>query len=150
MMTSLLGSDREKGTFKTPLFYTFKMFSNNCIGKSVDSYVEGDTYDTERFKGIPYLDVTTVYSEETNTLYINVVNRHKENTITTDILTGSGEFPGKAEVVVITDDLLNEPFTFDKQSQYNPVSQEIKSDKNKLVYSFPPHSFTQIKIEVKK
>ena len=29
MFTSLLGSDKEKGTFKTPLFYTFKQFSNN-------------------------------------------------------------------------------------------------------------------------
>ena len=150
LMTSLLGSDSEKGSFKTPLFYTFKMFSNNCIGQSVDTYVQGDTFDTERFKGIPYLDVTTVYSKETSTIYVNVVNRNKENTITADILTNSTEFTGKAEVVVITDDSLNDPFSFDKQDQYNPAPQEIKTDKNKLVYSFPAHSFTQIKIELKK
>ena len=148
LMTSLLGSDRENGTFKTPLFYTFKMFSNNCLGKSVDTYVEGDTFDTERFKGIPYLDVTAVYSEQTNTLYINVVNRHEESAITADIHTNTAEFSGKAEVVVISDDSLKDPFVFEKQEQYKPVPKAIKSGKNKLTYSFPAHSFTQIKVEV--
>jgi alpha-N-arabinofuranosidase len=43
LMTSLLGNDRQKGTFKTPLFYTFKSFSTNCLGNSVDTYVECDS-----------------------------------------------------------------------------------------------------------
>ena len=87
MLTSLLGSDREKGTFKTPLFYIFKLFSNNCLGNSIDTYVECDTFNTEKYKGIPFLDVTSVYSKETNTVYINVVNRHKDKAITADIIS---------------------------------------------------------------
>ncbi len=149
MMTSLLGSDWQKGTYKTPLFYTFKLFSNNCLGNSIDTYVECDTFNTERFKGIPYLDVTTVYNKETNTVYINVVNRNKDKEITAGILLISGEITGKTKATIINEDSLNEPFTFDKQNQYIPAVKEIKSDKNKLVYSFPAHSFTQIKIEVK-
>lgn len=77
LMTSLLSTDREKGNFKSPLFYTFKLFSNNCLGNSVDTYVECDTFNTEKFKGIPFLDVTTVYNKETKTVYINVVNRQR-------------------------------------------------------------------------
>ena len=46
MMTSLLSTDREKGNFKAPLFYTFKLFSNNCRGNSIDTYVECDTFST--------------------------------------------------------------------------------------------------------
>ena len=150
MFTSLLGSDREKGTFKTPLFYVFKSFSNNCLGNSVDTYVECDTFNTEKYKGIPYLDVTTVYSNETNTVYINVINRSEDKTITTDVISGSGEFSGKAEATVINQGSLKEPFTFDKQSQYVPVEKEIKTGKNKLTFSFPAHSFTQIKASIKK
>ncbi|KPK85297.1 MAG: alpha-N-arabinofuranosidase [Bacteroides sp. SM23_62_1] len=150
MLTSLLGNDREKGTFKTPLFHTFKLFSNNCLGNSVDTYVGCDTFNTEKYKGIPYLDVTTVYSEETNTVYINVVNRHKDHTITTDIITSSGEFTGKAEANIITGDSLTDPFTYDRQDQYNPVAKEIKAEKNSISCSFPAHSFTQIKIGIKK
>jgi alpha-L-arabinofuranosidase len=150
MLTSLLGSDKEKGTFKTPLFYIFKSFSNNCRGKSVDTYVECDTFNTTLFKGIPYLDVTTVYSKETNTAYINVVNRHKDNPITADIISASGEFAAKAEATLVAGNSLNDSFTYDKQSQYVPVTKVINTDKNRISYSFPPHSFTQIKVEIRK
>ncbi|OGU32773.1 MAG: hypothetical protein A2057_09815 [Ignavibacteria bacterium GWA2_35_9] len=150
-----MGSDREKGTYKTPLFYVFKSFSNNCLGSSVDTYVECDTFNTEKYKGIPYLDVTTVYSRETNlqtgqagTVFINVVNRHKDNAIVTEIVNNSGEFKGKALVNEVNSDSLNEPFTFDKQEEYIPASKEIEIEGNKISYSFPPHSFTQIKVGV--
>ena len=150
MFTSLLGSDREKGTYKTPLFYIFKSFSNNCLGNSVDTYVACDTFNTEKYKGIPYLDVTSVYSPETQTLYINVINRNKDKAITADILPTSGEMTGKAVAGIIDSQSLEAPFSFDKQSQYIPVTKEIKTNKNGLTYSFLPHSFTQIKVEIKK
>jgi alpha-L-arabinofuranosidase len=149
MLTSLLSSDKAKGSFKTPLFSTFKLFSNNCRGTSVDTYVECDTFNAGRFKGIPYLDVTTVYSKETNTVYINVVNRHKDKAITTEIVSASGAFAGKAEASTLNAALLTEPFAFDKQSQYLPVVKDVKIQGNKIVYAFPAHSFTQIKVQVK-
>jgi alpha-N-arabinofuranosidase len=150
MMTSLLGSDREKGSFKTPLFNTFKLFSNNCRGNSIDTYVECDTINTELYKGIPYLDVTSVYSKETNTVYINVVNRHKDKAISADIINTSGAFAGKAEATIINAPSLEEPFTFDKRDQYNPITNEIKIEGNKVSCSFPAHSFTQIKVSIKQ
>ncbi len=146
LLTSLLGSDRDKGTYKTPSFYIFKLFSNNCLGNAIDTYVECDTFNTEQYKGIPYLDVTTVYSKETNTVFINVVNRNKDHAITADILANSGEFTGNAETEIITADSLEDPFTFDKQVQYKPVVKQVKTDKHKISCSFPAHSFTQIKI----
>ncbi len=150
MLTSLLGSDMEKGTYKTPLFYLYKSFSNNCLGSSVDTYVESDTFNTEKFKGIPYLDVTAVYNDELNTVFINVINRHKEKSINTNILTTTGSFTGKAEVTVINSKSLNEPFTIDKKEQYIPEIQNIKTESDRITYSFPAHSFTQIKITVKR
>ena len=150
LMTSLLSNDREKGTYKSPLFHTFKLFSNNCRGNSIDTYVECDTFNTEKFNGIPYLDVTSTYSKENNTVYINVVNRHKDKTITGEIINSSGTFSGKGEAQLLNVASLDEPFTFDKQEQYKPVSKEIAVQGNKLSYSFPAHSFTQIKVGVKK
>jgi len=150
LLTSLLGSDRDKGTFKTPLFYIFKSFSNNCLGNSIDTYVECDTFNTEKYKGIPYLDVTTVYSKETNSVFVNVVNRHKDDAITTEIINNSGGFTGKAEVSLINSDSLNTAFTFDKQSEYIPLKKEIDAKGNKIIHTFPAHSFTQIKVGVKK
>lgn len=150
LLTSLLQEDREKGSFKTPLFHTFKLFSNNCLGNSVDTYVECDTFNTEKFKGIPFLDVTAVHSKETNTVFINVVNRRKDKAITADIINNSGVFTGKAEARLVNSDSLNEFFTFDKQERYIPVTKEIEAEGNKISYSFPAHSFTQIKVGVRK
>jgi alpha-N-arabinofuranosidase len=45
---------------------------------------------------------------------------------------------------------LNDAFTYDKQSQYIPVTKVINTDKNRISYSFPAHSFTQIKVEIIK
>ena len=149
-MTSLLSSEPKKGTYKSPLFYTFKLFSNNCRGNSIDTYVECDTFNTEKFKGIPFLDVTTVYSKEANSVFINVINRHKDKAIKADIINTSGAFSGKAEASLVNSDSLQDPFTFDKQAQYLPVVKEFQTDNNKMSWSFPPHSFTQIKIAVKK
>ncbi|MEP6675668.1 MAG: alpha-L-arabinofuranosidase C-terminal domain-containing protein [Ferruginibacter sp.] len=148
MMTSLLSSDRKKGDYKSPLFYTFKLFSNNCRGTSVDTYVACDTFSTDKYKNIPYLDVTTTYSKDNNTAFINVVNRHQDKAITADIMSTSGTFTGKAEASVLSGDL-KEPFSFDNQQQYVPVKKDVDTKNDQLSFSFPPHSFTQIKVMIK-
>lgn len=149
MLTGLLASDPKNGTFKSPLFYAFKLFSNNCRGNAIDTYVACDTFGTEKYKGIPYLDVSAVYSIQSRTVYINVVNRHQDKAITTDILNISGDFGAKAEASVVNSASLTDPFTFDKKDQYIPVTTNVPVSNNKITYSFPAHSFTQIKVSVK-
>jgi alpha-L-arabinofuranosidase len=150
MFTSLLASDKERKTFKAPLFHAFKLFSTNCRGNSIDTYVECDTFNVDKYKGIPYLDVTSVYSKEAGTVYVNVVNRHKDKAITAEINSTSGKLAGKAEMSQLTAASLDEPFTSDKQEQYKPVTKEVKVDGNKISCSFPPHSFTQIQVKVEQ
>ena len=148
LLTSLLSNDPAKGTFKSPLFYTFKLFSNNCRGSVIDTYVECDTFNTAKNTGIPFLDVTTVLSKETNAVFINVVNRHSDKAITTGIMNSSGSFTGKAEASVINSDALKEPFTIDKQARYQPVTKPLEVKNGRVSCTFPPHSFTQIRIGI--
>jgi alpha-N-arabinofuranosidase len=148
LMTSLLSVDREKGTFKSPLFYTFKLFSNNCRGNSIDTYVECDTFNTSKYNNIPYLDVTSVYNKKTKMLMINVVNRHKEKSIKSEITSTSGKFSGKAIASVINQDDLKEEFTFEKRQEYLPVVKEFSVKNNQMSYSFPAHSFVQIRVKI--
>jgi len=46
--------------------------------------------------------------------------------------------------------MIKDPFAFHKQSQHVPAVKEVPVSNNKLTYSFPPHSFTQIKNSIKK
>jgi alpha-L-arabinofuranosidase len=150
LFTSLLSLDKDKGAFKTPLFHTFKLFSNNCHGNSVDVFVDCNKYDTNECKGIPYLDVTAVFNDETDTLFINVVNRHKDESIETEILSTSGTFSGEAAASVVNRQDIYEDFTFDKKEEYIPKTAELSVEGKKITYSFPAHSFVQIKVKIKK
>ncbi len=149
MMTRLLDTDRESGkTFKAPMFHLFKLYSNYCHGKTVDSFVQCDTYDGNIYKNIPYLDVSVVHSEADNMIYVNVVNIHKDNAITTDIIGLSGTLDKKAEVRTVCHEM-DATFTIDKEAEYVPVVSSVNVKDNKLTYSFPAHSFTQIAIPLK-
>ena len=149
LFSSLLSFDRDKGLFKSPLFHTFKLFSNNCHGRSVDVFTDCDKYDTDERKGIPYLDVTAVFNDTDDTLFINVVNRHKDNSIEAEILSTSGIFSGKAMASIVNRQDIYEDFTFDKQEEYIPETDELLIEGKKITYSFPAHSFVQIKVKIK-
>jgi alpha-N-arabinofuranosidase len=150
LFTSLLSFDKDKGLFKTPLFHTFKLFSNNCHGRSVDVFTDCNTYDTNECKGIAYLDATAVFNDVNDTLFINVVNRHKEESIETEILSTSGTFSGEAVASVVNRQDIYEDFTFDKKEEYIPKTAELSVEGKKITYSFPAHSFVQIKVKIKK
>jgi alpha-N-arabinofuranosidase len=150
LLTGLLANDKDKRTYKTPLFHTFKLFSNNCLGTSVDVFVECETFDAGDYKDIPYLDATSVYSKKTNTLFINVVNRHKDKSIRAEIINNSKSFTGKASIREVNSKDIHAPFTYDKRQSYVPSTKELEVSGNKFSYSFPAHSFTQIKLKIKK
>jgi len=150
LFTSLLSFEKDKGLFKSPLFHTFKLFSNNCHGNSVDVFVDCDNYDTDECKDIPYLDVTSVFNDATDTLFINVVNRHKDESIETEILSTSGTFSGKAVASIVNRQDIYENFTFDKKEQYIPITKQFLVEGKKITCSFPAHSFVQINVKIKK
>jgi alpha-L-arabinofuranosidase len=149
MLPSILDRDKDKGPFKSPLFWTIKMFSNNCLGNALDVAVKCDTFNTSKFyTNIPYLDVTSVYAREKKSVVINVVNRHKEKAILTEIVTSAGMFTGKAVVEEVNSNDIQAPYLFDKQQEYKPVPKEIEAKGNTFTYSFPAHSFTQITVKI--
>jgi alpha-N-arabinofuranosidase len=89
-----------------------------------------------------------VYNKETKTIIVNVINRHKDKAIMADIINSSDVFTGKAEATLLDSGSLTDPFSFDKQEQYIPVPKEVPVKGNKMTYSFPAHSFVQIKVKV--
>ncbi len=89
-------------------------------------------------------------SVRADSLFFNVVNRNEDKAITTDIISTSENFSGKGEASIVNNKDLKTPFSFEKQSQYLPVIKEAKFKGNKLSFTFPPHSFTQIKVGINK
>ncbi len=148
MFISLLGLNEEGETYKTPFTHMYKLFSVNVKGKSLDTYVESDTFNGEIYDQIPYLDVSSAYSEEDQTLVVNVVNRNMQEAIPARIISDTGEFSGDATVSVINAEEITERYSYEKRDKYSPEISNLAVSGTEFNYSFEPHSFTQIKMKI--
>ena len=151
LLTSLLSRDpKTDATYRSPTFHAFKLFSTRCRGTSLVTAVNCDTFrTTDHYAHIPYLDVTSVYDEKAQQVIINVVNRHKDEAIATDIRSVTGTFAGTASVSLITsDDVTNKPYTYEARDSYAPKTEQLAASGPTLHYRFPAHSFTQIVVSV--
>lgn len=151
-LTSILSRDFEAPDkiYKSPSFYAFKMFSTKCRGEALNTFVDCGTFGTsDYYTKIPYLDVSSVYDKEAKQVVINVVNRHKDEAIETDIQSVAGTFTGTAKVSQIAStDTSNKPYTYDDRDSYPPKTGEVPVSGSSLHYSFPANSFTQIVVSV--
>lgn len=143
----------DQGMYKQTIYYPFEMFANNMKGISLDVYTQCAKYDTKEFfigldesktqqSNVPYLDVSATYNN--NILSICVVNRNKEQAISTDIICQTGNFNGIFEVFEINGKTTKEENDFGKENVKTIQKPDIKSNNNKITYSFPAHSITLI------
>ncbi len=147
LLTSILNRDPSTDApYRSPQFYTFKMFSTLCRGESLATSVKCGTFATsDYYNKIPYLDVSSVYDAKTKKVIINVVNRAKDSAIATDVESTAGAFGGTATVTKVTsDDITNKPYVYEARDTYKPVAESIGTNGSVIHYVFPPHSFTQI------
>jgi alpha-N-arabinofuranosidase len=148
MFTSLLSRGRDGQTYKSPFFYMYKLYSKNVKGTSLDTYVDCETFDGEVYKDIPYLDVSSAYSEDEKTLVVNVINRNMEKAITADVISDTGEFSGAAEINTINSDDVEATYTVNDRDSYQPATSTLETEGDSFTYSFPAHSFTQIRVAI--
>jgi alpha-N-arabinofuranosidase len=147
MLSSLVGNSPE-GDFKNALYQAFYLYSNNSHGTALDVYVGCEKYDNPVFKDVPYLDVTAVLNDSAKTLIVNVVNRHETNALVSDVVLQSGEFAGNATVKQINAETVTSANTRTNEA-VAITSKQIQFQGNKISFSFPAHSFTQLLISLK-
>lgn len=147
MLSSLVGNSPE-GDYKNSLFYSFYLYSNNCLGTALDVYTNCEKFSNKAFTDVPYLDVTAVLNDSTKVLVVNIVNRHETDAIPTDIVLQTGSFTGVAKVK----ELNGKTVTSRNSKTEEAVSistKDVKFKGNTINYSFPAHSLTQFEIPIK-
>jgi alpha-N-arabinofuranosidase len=144
----------ESGMFKQTIYYPLALYANNVYGTSLDVFVDCDTYDTDEFyiglgesttrqTNVPYLDVSATYKD--GEVMLCVVNRNKDASIQTDIISQTGDFSGNFSVYEVNGPDIKSTNDFGKESVKTVNKPDIKAKGNTLTYSFPPHSFTMLK-----
>jgi alpha-N-arabinofuranosidase len=147
MLSSLVGTSPE-GDFKNAFYPAFYLYSNNSHGTSLDVSVNCEKYSNKIFKDIPYLDVTAIMNDSNQTLVMNVVNRSETDALGTDIVLESGDFKGSATINEINAPSVTSTNTKNHEA-VGIATRQIQFQGDKISYSFPAHSFTQILIPVK-
>ncbi|MEP7145160.1 MAG: alpha-L-arabinofuranosidase C-terminal domain-containing protein [Ferruginibacter sp.] len=144
----------ETGMFKQTIFYPLQLFANNAYGTSLDVLVDCKKYNTPKFfigmgekttqqNDVPYLDVSATF--QNGEIVLNVVNRNKDESITTDILSQNGAFTGNFTVFEVNGPDIKSGNDFNKEIVKTVEKPPIHANGNKITYAFPPHSFTMIK-----
>ncbi|MCX6224174.1 MAG: alpha-N-arabinofuranosidase, partial [Bacteroidia bacterium] len=135
------------GLFYQTIFYPLALFANNTKGAAIQTFVDCATFSTEEFKDNPYLDVSAAYDQDNKELIVNVVNRNKDQSITTDILSQYGSFSGKARISEVNGQDIKD--VNDMQNQrVKIVAKEIPVKGTTFTYAFPAHSYTQIVVKI--
>ncbi|HOK79407.1 MAG TPA: alpha-L-arabinofuranosidase C-terminal domain-containing protein [bacterium] len=93
---------------------------------------------------VPFLDVSATYDSKENSLCIIVVNRHPEQSISTSIELRNCKCQKRITASVITGPDVYAENNFDKEVIGMETYQETL--KNHLIWDFPRHSITMLKI----
>lgn len=138
------------GMWLQTIYYPLQLFATYCHGTSLDTYVSCATYRTAGHESVPYLDVSTAYDRGAHRLVINVVNRHRDQMLETEILNEGGRFANAATIFEV-----NGP---DPKAENSRTKQDVKTVQKefttgggeRFVYGFPPHSFTMIVVGIQE
>jgi len=132
----------DKGLFLQTIYYPLQLFSRNVKGKSLALFVDGPSYKTKRFDKVPTIDASA--SLDGNDLVLNVVNRHQSEAIAVAIGLEDRTFSGAVAVAEVNGPDIKAENDFGKTLVATRTSS-VNAGGNNLNYSFPPHSYTQLK-----
>jgi alpha-N-arabinofuranosidase len=130
-----------------PIFYPLQLFAQNCRGVSLQTYVDCDRYDAGDYKAVPYLDVSSSFNAESGEVILNVVNRHPDKAIETQIFCQSGKWDKKAVASEVNSPSLTDQNS-EKEQKVRSVVREVSTVGDSFRHTFPAHSFTQVKLKL--
>ena len=135
----------EKGLFLQTIYYPLQLFANNSKGKSLELFVDSPKYTSKRFGDVPYLDISAAYDH--GALVLNVVNRHPDRAIEADFEAQDKKFSGAVEAWEVNGPDIKAENDFDS-TKVRAVQRSAAAQENRLAYSFPPHSYTMLKVRL--
>src|ERR1022692_1277115 len=98
-----------------------------------------------RLRNVPYLDTSAVY--DNGAFVLNVVNRHPDQAIEADFEAQDKNFSGAVDVWEVNGPDIKAENDFDS-TKVRAAQPSASAQGNRLAYSFPPHSYTMLKVRL--
>jgi alpha-N-arabinofuranosidase len=135
----------EKGLFLQTIYYPLQLFANHSKGKALELYLDSPRYESKRFGPVPYLDASAAYDNDT--LVLNVVNRHREQSIEAEIESQDRQFAGAVEITEVNGPDIKAENDFGT-TKVAALSRSMQAKGHAFHYSFPAHSYTMLKVKL--
>ncbi len=135
----------DKGMYLQTIYYPLQLFAANSKGKALELFVDSPRYKSTRYDGVPYLDVSAAYNN--GSLVLNVVNRHRDQAIETQIESEDKQFSGDVAVSEVNGPDIKSENDFDK-STVKTAERSVTAEPRTLRHTFPPHSFTMLRVKM--
>jgi alpha-N-arabinofuranosidase len=132
----------DKGLFLQTIYYPLQLFARNVKGNSLEVLVESPTYKSRRFDSVPYIDASA--SVDGNRLVLNVVNRHQNEPMEVVIGLEDKNFSSAVAVSEVNGPDIKAQNDFGS-APVTAKDKSINASGANLSYSFPPHSYTQLR-----
>jgi alpha-L-arabinofuranosidase len=104
--------------------------------------VKSPSYKSRNFDDVLYLDASAALNDRT--LVMNIVNRHRNESVNAEIALEDRQFAGPVEVSEVNAPDIKAENSFESTA-VRTVQRSTRADKNLLRYTFPAHSYTMLK-----
>jgi alpha-L-arabinofuranosidase len=138
---------RSDGLLKQPSYYAFKLFSNLARGQALDVAVKASQVETKEYGGVPALDVSASYDEETQQGAVFLVNRSLTESVTTSLVWQDGKTAviEQAWQMAGSDPKAVNTWEDPNHLVANTIPVPV-FEKDRATFTLPPMSFTALTI----
>jgi len=132
----------DNGLFLQTIYYPLQLFANNSKGVALELFVDSPTYTSKTWGSVPFLDISAAY--DNGSLVLNVVNRHQTEALEAEFEAQDAKFSNAFAVSEVNGPDIKAENTFGSQ-KVGIRKSSANVTNNRLIYSFPPHSYTMLK-----
>ena len=126
------------------IYHPIKIYRDLNTGYALDLYVECDTFSTEEYEAVPFLDVSGSYDPREGKVVLNVVNRHKTEAIEAEISNQEGSISGNIVAYEINGPNPSARNSFEQKDivRSERYAKNVNLTEKAFRYRFPEHSIT--------
>jgi alpha-N-arabinofuranosidase len=141
----------KQGMFLQPIFFPIAEYAKQKGLDSLDLHVTSPTYRVGDREPIPYLDSSATYDAKTGTVYVNVLNRSEKRDIAARVEAPEKSLGAQVGVWEMNHPDFKAMHNFGDDQKVRPKTRVLtaKLDRNGFEYTFPAHSLTILKLQVR-
>jgi alpha-N-arabinofuranosidase len=141
----------KEGLFLQPIYFPIAEYAKQRGTTAIDLWVSSPTYSVGNRPPLPYLDTSATYDKQKGIVHLNVLNRSEKQDIAASIENVAGKVSGDMHVWEMNHPDLKAVHTFGADRKVLPATRTmpVPSEGNSFAYTFPKHSLTILRFEVR-